>query len=48
MTTTMAWTGVALWLGFNAAFAVLCNYATRPAKVAAHSARVIRLDRRRA
>jgi hypothetical protein len=47
MTTTLVWTGVALWLGFNAAIAARGIYAARSMKVAGPSARVIRLDRRR-
>lgn len=46
MTTTLVWTGVALWLGFNAAIAARCIYVTRPVKVAA-STRIIHLHRRR-
>jgi len=45
MTTTLIWTGVALWLGFNAAVAVRGRYLAQPAKVA-DSARVVRLRRR--
>lgn len=45
MTTTLVWTGVALWLGFNAAIAARCIYVTRPVKVTA-SARIIHLHRR--
>jgi len=48
MTATLIWTGVALWLGLNAAFSVRCVYATRPVKVVARSARIIHLGRRRA
>jgi hypothetical protein len=48
MTATLVWTGVALWLGLNAAFSARCIDATRPAKVVAHSARIIHLNRRRA
>jgi hypothetical protein len=47
MTTTLVWTGVALWLGLNAAIAARCVYVTRPAKVAAQPARIIHLNRRR-
>ncbi len=48
MTTTLVWTGVALWLGLNAAIAARCIYVTRPARAAAPSARIIYLDRHRA
>ncbi len=48
MTTTLVWTGVALWLGVNAAFAARRVSVTRPAKVAAQSARIIHLDGYRA
>jgi len=47
MTTTLVWTGVALWLGLNAAIAARCIYVARPAMVAARSARIIYLHRRR-
>jgi hypothetical protein len=47
MTTTLVWTGVALWLGLGAAIAARCLYAARPVKVAARSARVIHLNRYR-
>jgi hypothetical protein len=45
MTTTLIWTGVALWLGFNAAIVVRSCYVAQPAKVA-DSARIIHLHRR--
>jgi hypothetical protein len=48
MTTTLVWTGVALWLGLNAAVAARRIYVTRPAKVAGQPARIIHLDRHRA
>ena len=48
MTTTLVWTGVALWLGLNAAIAARCIYVSRPAKVAVSSARIIPFNRRRA
>jgi hypothetical protein len=48
MTTTLVWTGVALWLLFNAAIAARCILMARPVKVASSSARIIRFDRRRA
>jgi hypothetical protein len=48
MTATLVWTGVALWLGMNAAFAACSIYATRPVKVVTRSARIIHLNRRRA
>ncbi|MCP3465272.1 MULTISPECIES: hypothetical protein [unclassified Bradyrhizobium] len=47
MTTTLVWTGVALWLGLNAALAARCIYVARPVKVASRSARIIHLDRHR-
>jgi hypothetical protein len=47
MTTTLVWTGVALWLGLNAAIAARCLYVARPVKVASHSARVTHLNRYR-
>ncbi|WP_164937837.1 hypothetical protein [Bradyrhizobium guangxiense] len=46
MTTTLVWTGVALWLGFNAAIVARGLYAARPVKAVA-SARIIHLHRRR-
>jgi hypothetical protein len=46
MTTTLVWTGVALWLSLNAAIAARRIYVSRPLRVAAHSARTIYLDRR--
>ncbi|WP_199763161.1 hypothetical protein [Bradyrhizobium guangdongense] len=46
MTTTLIWTGVALWFGFDAAIAARSLYAARPVK-AASSARIIHLRRRR-
>ncbi|WP_186294175.1 hypothetical protein [Bradyrhizobium guangdongense] len=48
MTTTLVWTGVALWLGLNAAIAARCLYIARPVKVASSSARVIYLSSYRA
>ncbi|MCP3477370.1 hypothetical protein NLM33_45245 [Bradyrhizobium sp. CCGUVB1N3] len=47
MTTTLVWTGVALWLGLNAAVAARCVYVARPVKVVARSARIIHLNRYR-
>jgi hypothetical protein len=47
MTTTLVWTGVALWLGLNTAIAARCLYAARPVKVAAPSARIVHLNRPR-
>ena len=46
MTTTLVWTGVALWFGFNAAIAAHSLYVLRPVKAKA-SARIIHLHRRR-
>ncbi|MDX3967916.1 hypothetical protein ACSHT2_08935 [Bradyrhizobium sp. PUT101] len=47
MTTTLIWTGVALWFGLNAAIeAARSLYAARPVK-AATSARIIPLHRHR-
>lgn len=46
MTTTLIWTGVALWLGFNAAIAARGLYVARPVKVAS-SGRIIHLLPRR-
>ncbi|MGY3034990.1 hypothetical protein ACVIIV_004160 [Bradyrhizobium sp. USDA 4354] len=46
MTTTLIWTGVALWFGFNAAIAARSLYVARPV-MAASSARIIHLHRRR-
>ncbi len=46
MTAILLWTGVALWLAFNAAIAARCLYVARPGKVEA-SARVIQLHCRR-
>lgn len=43
MTTTLVWTGVALWLGFSA-FVVL-GPSAGPVKVTAHSNRIIRHNR---
>ena len=45
MTTTLVWTGVALWFGFNATIAARSLYLARPVKAKA-SARVIHLHRR--
>ena len=44
MTTTLVWTGVALWFGFNAAIAARCMFIARPMRVAVTSARIIHLD----
>ncbi|MET3334202.1 MULTISPECIES: hypothetical protein [Bradyrhizobium] len=46
MTTTLVWTGVALWFGFNAAIATRSLFVARPVKTAA-CARIIHLHRRR-
>ena len=46
MTTTLVWTGVALWLAFNTVIAARGLYAARPVK-AKTSARFIPLRRRR-
>lgn len=46
MTTTLIWTDVALWFGFNAAIAARSLYAARPVKAVA-SARIIHFYRRR-
>ncbi|MBP0112199.1 MULTISPECIES: hypothetical protein [Bradyrhizobium] len=46
MTTTLIWTAVALWFGFNAAIAARSLYVARPVK-AASFARIIHLHRRR-
>ncbi|MFK4506306.1 hypothetical protein LPJ38_30565 [Bradyrhizobium daqingense] len=46
MTTTLVWTGVALWFGFNVAIAARGLYAMRPVKAAA-PARIIPLRHRR-
>jgi hypothetical protein len=46
MTMTLVWTGVALWLGFNAAIAVRCIYVALPAKTA--SARIYYIHQHRA
>ncbi|WP_283806462.1 hypothetical protein [Bradyrhizobium neotropicale] len=43
MTTTLVWTGVALWLGFGAF--VVFGRSAGPVKVPARSARIIRRDR---
>lgn len=32
MTSTIVWTGIALWLGMNAAFVAFRVYVTRPQK----------------
>ncbi|WP_199752034.1 hypothetical protein [Bradyrhizobium sp. RP6] len=40
MTTTLIWTGVALWFGLNAAMATRRRYAAQPVK-AVTSARII-------
>ncbi|WBL76175.1 hypothetical protein I3J27_24490 [Bradyrhizobium xenonodulans] len=42
MTTTLVWTGVALWLGFCAF--VVFGPSAGPVKVPARSARVVRRD----
>jgi len=44
MTMTFVWTGVALWLGLNAAFVARRIYVTRPAK-SPRPARRARLSR---
>ncbi|WP_202633161.1 hypothetical protein [Bradyrhizobium sp. LCT2] len=44
MTTTLVWTGVALWIGFSAF--VVFGPTVGPEKVAARSARIHRLHRR--
>ncbi|SDI02062.1 hypothetical protein SAMN05216338_101682 [Bradyrhizobium sp. Rc2d] len=46
MTTTLVWTGVALWFGFNAAIAARSLYVARPVK-APTSDRIIPLHRHR-
>ncbi|WP_196236043.1 hypothetical protein [Bradyrhizobium japonicum] len=46
MTAILLWTGVALWLAFNAAIAARSLRVARPLKAEA-SARVIHLHRRR-
>ena len=46
MATTLIWTGVALWLGFNVAVAARSLYVAQLVKIAT-SARVLRLHRRR-
>ena len=46
MTMTLVWTGVALWLGLNAAIAARCRYVALPAKTA--SARIHYIHQRRA
>ncbi|MEY9886281.1 MULTISPECIES: hypothetical protein [Bradyrhizobium] len=43
MTTTLVWTGVALWLGFSAF--VLFGPSTGPVQVPARSARGVRRNR---
>ena len=47
MTTTLIWTGVALWLGLNAAILARSIYVALPARNARVSARVIYLHRDR-
>jgi len=47
MTTTLVWTGVALWLGFNAAIAARGMILAPPMKAAGASAHIIHLDRHR-
>ncbi|MCK1652458.1 hypothetical protein IVA88_13575 [Bradyrhizobium sp. 149] len=42
MTTTLVWTGVALWLGFSAF--VVFGPSAGPVKVAARSTRITRRD----
>ncbi|MDH2345217.1 hypothetical protein QCM77_16655 [Bradyrhizobium sp. SSUT18] len=42
MTTTLVWTGVALWLGFSAF--VVFGPSAGPVKVSAGSARIARRD----
>jgi hypothetical protein len=39
MSMTLVWTGVALWLGLNAAIAVRCVCAPEPKRVPARSDR---------
>ncbi|WP_164718991.1 hypothetical protein [Bradyrhizobium sp. LVM 105] len=46
MTAILLWTGVALWLAFNAAIAARSLHVARPVK-AKTPARVIQLHRRR-
>jgi hypothetical protein len=46
MTTTLVWTGVALWIGFSAF--VVFGPSAGPVKVAARSTRIIGRDRYRA
>lgn len=46
MTMTLIWTGMALWLGLNAALAARLTYVALPAKTA--PARVAHLRQRRA
>ncbi|MBI5265330.1 MAG: hypothetical protein HY852_26350 [Bradyrhizobium sp.] len=48
MTMTLIWTGIALWLGLNAAIAARCIYVALPARNDRSSARVVHLQRRRA
>lgn len=45
MTMTLVWTGIALWLGLNAAFVVRRFYVTRSDRANAH---VIQIHPRRA
>jgi hypothetical protein len=33
MTMTLVWTGVALWLGLNAAIALRCIFASQPVRI---------------
>ena len=47
MTTTLVWTGVALWFGLNAAIAARGMFIARPMRVADTSSRIIYLDRSR-
>jgi hypothetical protein len=51
MTTTLIWTGVALWLGVNAAIAARSLYVARPVKARSArietSARIVHLPHRR-
>ncbi|QPF82677.1 hypothetical protein IC762_23395 [Bradyrhizobium genosp. L] len=46
MTTTLVWSGIALWLGLNAAFVARRFYVTRSERAA--KARVIYIQPRRA
>ena len=46
--TTLIWTGVALWLGLNAAIAARLTYVAQPARNPPTTARIIYLHERRA